>query len=99
MKKVLQTEVLMAKYMNTENLVHFFNYSSTLFGVPSWGGWGLATPIQALVDDFQMSDGTEFDRATMGQDPYTNRELRFYETILYDGAHFSETMQRVPMVQ
>jgi len=90
------TEVIMAKYMNTENLVHFFNYSSTLFGIPSWGGWGLATPIQSLVDAFQMADGTEFDRATYGQDPYSNRELRFYETILYDGAHFSETMPRVP---
>jgi hypothetical protein len=95
-KSAGNTELMLGKYMNGENLVHFFNYSSTLFGAPSFGGWGLGTPIQNLVDDFQMADGTAFDRTVNGQNPYSNRELRFYENILYDGGEYSSTMTRLP---
>jgi len=90
------TEIIMSRYYFTETLLHFSNYPSTHFGVPSWGGWGLCTPLQELVDAFQNADGTDFDRSVQGQDPYSNRELRFYETILYDGAPFSKTKDRVP---
>lgn len=90
------TEIMLGKYMNGDQLVHFFNYSSTLFGPPSFGGWGLATPIQALVDDFQMADGTDYDRTVHGDAPYDNREVRFYANILYDGAPYSTTMERKP---
>lgn len=90
------SEVMLGKYVNGDGLIHFFNYSSTLFGPPSFGGWGLGTPIQALVDDFQMADGTDFDPAVNGQNPFENREPRFYANILYDGAEYSSTMVRVP---
>lgn len=90
------TEIMLGKYVNGDQLIHFFNYSSTLFGPPSFGGWGLATPIQALVDDFQMADGTDYDRAIHGDAPYENREPRFYANILYDGAPYSTTMERLP---
>jgi hypothetical protein len=93
------TEIIMSRYYYTETLLHFSNFPSTTFGVPSWGGWGLATPLQELVDAFQNADGTDFDRSVQGQDPYSDRELRFYETILYDGAPFSVTKDRVPAVE
>ena len=93
------TEIMLAKYMNGDSPVHFFNYSSTLFGPTSWGSWGLATPIQALVDDFQMADGTPYDRAVHGLTPYEGREKRFYANILYDGAEYSSTLPRIPPVE
>lgn len=92
------TELMLSKNAraNSGELIFWFNFPTTLFGPPSFGGWGLATPIQALVDDFQMADGTPYDEAIHGATPFENRELRFYANILYDGAEFSKTMPRVP---
>ncbi|MCK0160540.1 RagB/SusD family nutrient uptake outer membrane protein [Allomuricauda sp. F6463D] len=92
------TELMLSKNAraNSGELIFWFNFPTTLFGPPSFGGWGLATPIQALVDDFQMADGTPYNRAIHGDAPFENRELRFYANILYDGAEFSQTMPRVP---
>ncbi|PZR24846.1 MAG: RagB/SusD family nutrient uptake outer membrane protein, partial [Azospira oryzae] len=46
------------------------------------------TPIQQLVDDYEMMDGTKFDWSNPVQaaDPYSNRDPRLYATVLYDGA-------------
>lgn len=46
------------------------------------------TPIGQLVDDYEMNDGTRFSwsNSTQAASPYTNREPRFYASILYDGA-------------
>ncbi len=90
------TEIMLAKYMNGEETIYFVNGASTYFGPPSWGGWGIATPIQALVDDFQMADGTDYDRDLYGDAPYEDRESRFYANILYDGAEYSSIKDRVP---
>jgi hypothetical protein len=90
------TETMLGKYINGDETVYFISGASTLFGPPSWGGWGLCAPIQALVDDFQMDDGTDYDRDTYGDAPYENRELRFYANILYDGAEYSSTKDRLP---
>ena len=43
-------------------------------------------PTSELVDSYEMADGTAFDWGTHGADPYTGRDPRFYETILYNGA-------------
>ena len=50
--------------------------------------WAGNTPIQQLVDDYEMMDGTKFDwtNAAHKAAPYDNRDPRFYSTILYDGA-------------
>ena len=50
--------------------------------------WAGNTPIQNLVDDYEMMDGTKFDwnNPVQKADPYANRDPRFYSTILYDGA-------------
>jgi len=50
--------------------------------------WACNTPIQQLVDDYEMMDGSKFDweNAEHAADPYTDRDPRFYATILYDGA-------------
>ena len=43
-------------------------------------------PTSELADSYEMADGTPFSWETHGSDPYTDREPRFYATILYNGA-------------
>ena len=54
-------------------------------GFHTWGG---NTPIQNLVDDYRMADGSKFDwnNPTEAAAPYANRDPRFYASIAYDGA-------------
>jgi starch-binding outer membrane protein, SusD/RagB family len=57
-------------------------------GPNGYHNWAGNTPIQQLVDDYEMMDGSKFDwnNAAQKADPYVNRDPRFYATILYDGA-------------
>lgn len=57
-------------------------------GPNGYHNWAGNTPIEQLVDDYEMMDGTKFDWNNPAEkaDPYTNRDPRFYATILYDGA-------------
>ena len=59
-------------------------------GPNGYHNWAGNTPIQLLVDDYEMMDGTKFDWSNAAQkaDPYVNRDPRFYATILYDGANW-----------
>ena len=60
-------------------------------GPNGYGGWGGNLPLQNLVDDYEMSNGKPITDATSGynaQDPYTDRDPRFYATILYNGAMY-----------
>lgn len=43
-------------------------------------------PTSELVDSYEMADGSEFSWESHGDDPYANREPRFYATVLYNGA-------------
>lgn len=45
-------------------------------------------PTAELVDEFEMSDGSKFSwsNPTEAANPYSNREPRFYASILYNGA-------------
>ncbi|HEV8303939.1 MAG TPA: RagB/SusD family nutrient uptake outer membrane protein [Gemmatimonadales bacterium] len=58
-------------------------------GYHTWGG---NTPIQNLVDDYRMADGSKFDWANPVEAaaPYANRDPRFYGSILFDGAQWRE---------
>ncbi len=57
-------------------------------GPNGYHNWAGNTPIQQLVDDYEMMDGSKFDwsKSDHKAAPYTNRDPRFYATILYDGA-------------
>ena len=57
-------------------------------GPNGYHNWAGNTPIQQLVDDYEMMDGTKFDwnNPVHKADPYTDRDPRFYATVLYDGA-------------
>ncbi|WP_298738368.1 RagB/SusD family nutrient uptake outer membrane protein [uncultured Chitinophaga sp.] len=56
-----------------------------------YGGWAGNTPLQNLVDAYEMNNGKVITDATSGyneQTPYLNRDARFYATILYNGASY-----------
>jgi len=60
-------------------------------GPNGYDAWGGNLPLQNLVDAYEMSNGKPIDDPTSGyndQDPYTNRDPRFYATILYNGASY-----------
>ncbi|WP_276499912.1 RagB/SusD family nutrient uptake outer membrane protein [Terrimonas pollutisoli] len=60
-------------------------------GPNGYGGWGGNLPLQNLVDDYEMNNGKPITDPTSDydpQDPYTDRDPRFYATILYNGATY-----------
>jgi len=60
-----------------------------LFNGPNgYHNWAGNAPTQNLVDKYEFVDGTEFEwsNSTHADMPYTDRDPRFYATILYDGA-------------
>ncbi len=59
-------------------------------GPNGYHNWAGNTPVQQLVDDYEMMDGTKFDwdKPAHAADPYTNRDPRFYASILYDGSNW-----------
>jgi len=60
-------------------------------GPNGFGGWAGNTPLQNLVDGYQMNNGKDITDGTSGYDPqkpYVNRDARFYATVLYNGASY-----------
>jgi hypothetical protein len=60
-----------------------------LFNGPNgYHNWAGNAPLQNLVDDYEMMDGTRFNWSNPehAATPYANRDPRFYASILYDGA-------------
>lgn len=57
-------------------------------GPNGYHNWAGNTPIQQLVDDYEMMDGSKFDwnNADHKAHPYTDRDPRFYGTVMFDGA-------------
>ncbi len=57
-------------------------------GPNGYHNWAGNTPIQALVDDYEMMDGSKFDwdNPDHAAAPFENRDPRFYGTVLYDGS-------------
>lgn len=57
-------------------------------GPNGYHNWAGNTPIQYMVDDYEMMDGTKFDwsNPVEAASPYTNRDPRFYASVIYDGA-------------
>jgi len=74
----------------------FYNISARHYaleiahGPNGYGGWGGNVPLQNLVDDYEMADGTAFswNNAEQAANPYANRDPRFYQTVLFNGAPY-----------
>ncbi|MCO5238461.1 MAG: RagB/SusD family nutrient uptake outer membrane protein [Chitinophagaceae bacterium] len=80
------------KYLGGTNLG---NSKEGLHGAP-WAGnggtqiaWGGVDPTQEIVDEYVMANGLPISDPASGydpQNPYVNREKRFYQSILFNGA-------------
>lgn len=82
-----ETDIIFARYFINDKQENGGRIG--LFNGPNgYHNWAGNTPLQNLVDDYEMMDGSTFDwnnpeHAAM---PYENRDPRFYASILYDGA-------------
>ncbi|RIH65422.1 RagB/SusD family nutrient uptake outer membrane protein [Mariniphaga sediminis] len=58
----------------------------------SMTGWGLLNPTQEVVDEYFMANGLLIYDPESGynpQNPYANREKRFYQSIVFDGGEWN----------
>lgn len=84
-----EKEILLGRYFinaKTEN-----GGRQGLFNGPNgYNNWAGNTPVQLLVDDYEMMDGTKFSWQNQehAKAPYENRDARFYASILYDGSQW-----------
>lgn len=84
-----ENELIMARYFI--NAKQENGGRQGLFNGPNgYNNWAGNSPVQLLVDDYEMMDGTEFDwnNPEHAANPYENRDARFYASILYDGAQW-----------
>jgi len=63
----------------------------TTFGPRSLGGGSDVVPLRSLVDSYYMIDGLPISASPLydPDNPYANRDLRLYGTLLYPGAEFA----------
>lgn len=84
-----ENDEIIFQRLYTRNAAHFpLEIASAPNG---YGGWGGNTPLQNLVDDYETMDGLPITDPNSGydeQNPYVNRDKRFYNTILYNGADY-----------
>jgi hypothetical protein len=69
----------------------FEQYGGPVWVLGAYYTWGNYNPTQELVDQFRMANGKLISDPTSGydsQNPYINREKRFYDWIVYDGAPY-----------
>ena len=81
-------ETIFARYY-TKNAGH--THLEIANGPNGYGGWGGNLPLQNLVDDYETNDGKVITDPTSvydAQNPYVNRDPRFYATILYNGSTY-----------
>lgn len=63
-------------------------------GPNGYGGWAGNTPLQNFVDAYEVVEDADtavpfdWDNVDHASDPYSNRDPRFYETVLYNGAEY-----------
>jgi starch-binding outer membrane protein, SusD/RagB family len=82
-----QNELIFARYfIQTKNenggRVGLFN------GPNGYNNWAGNTPIQELIDDYEMMDGSKFDwsKPEQAANPYANRDPRLRASILHEGS-------------
>jgi hypothetical protein len=87
-------ELFLSNKSEEDILVRYFAASISK-GINGWGwapnGWygnGGVGAINELVEDYEMADGSRFDRNNPAHalEPYKNRDPRFYASILHEGA-------------
>jgi len=84
-----ETEDILLQYFTTKTGRSWSDYNPALYSGPNgYHNWGNNTPLGDMVDEYEMKDGSSFDwsNPTLAADPYSNRDARFYASILYEGS-------------
>ncbi|MEX2602294.1 MAG: RagB/SusD family nutrient uptake outer membrane protein [Balneolaceae bacterium] len=89
-------ETIMNRYFVGSRDWHDTFLPNLVNGPNGYSAWGGNTPLQSMVDAYEMADGTPFDwnNPEHAADPFgvvsgeQVRDPRFYASILYDGAPF-----------
>ncbi|WP_205509693.1 RagB/SusD family nutrient uptake outer membrane protein [Longitalea arenae] len=86
--KLAESEILFGRYWTNSKDEYAGMYVGLTNGPNGYHNWAGNTPVQQLVDDYEMMDGSKFDwnNPAHKAQPYNNRDPRFYASILYDGA-------------
>ncbi len=83
-------EVIFSRqHLGGTGLANYIGQIGPRFVNGSLTGWGHVNPTQDLVDEYAMANGLPITAAGSGynaQNPYVNREPRFYQSIIYDGS-------------
>lgn len=85
------SETIFARYfINTKD--ESGNWPAKFNGPCGYHLWGGNVPIQELVDDYEMADGSKFNWSNPAHKAaiYKNREPRFYASIMYDGMQWRQ---------
>ncbi|WP_018474956.1 RagB/SusD family nutrient uptake outer membrane protein [Echinicola pacifica] len=82
-------EIIFARYYNINSRHTALEIAN---GPNGYDGWAGNVPLQNLVDDYEMMDGSAFDwdNEAHAASPYENRDPRFYASILYNGAEYRD---------
>ena len=84
-----ENEDILLQYYTPKTEEGWDGYNPALYCGPNgYHNWGNNVPLGELVDEYEMTDGSSFDWSNPAHQasPYTDREARFYATILYEGA-------------
>ncbi|MBO9205200.1 MULTISPECIES: RagB/SusD family nutrient uptake outer membrane protein [Niastella] len=88
--KSAEVEILFGRYWTINKDEYAGMYVGLANGPNGYHNWAGNTPVQELVDDYEMMDATDFkfswSNPAHKAQPYVNRDPRFYASILYDGA-------------
>lgn len=91
----INKEIIFDRRMPSDNILERNNYP--LGGAPQFAynvGQNATCPSQNLVDAYEMKDGTTFSwsNPVHADDPYLNRDPRFYETIITNGTSWNDAV-------
>ena len=84
-----ESEDILLQYFTPKTDENWDGYNPALYCGPNgYHNWGNNVPLGELVDEYEFTDGTSFDwdNPAHAAAPYTDREARFYATILYEGS-------------
>jgi hypothetical protein len=88
---VNETNEVIFERLYTKNANH--THMEIANGPNGYGGWAGNTPLQNLVDDYEMDNGKAITDPASGYDPthpYDHRDPRFDATVLHNGSAYRE---------
>jgi starch-binding outer membrane protein, SusD/RagB family len=83
-----ESEDILLQYFSIKSAYDWSDYFPAKYCGPNgYHLWGNNTPLGDIVDEYEMKDGSAFNwsNPTHSANPYSNRDARFYASILYEG--------------